>query len=35
MKQILAEINSFSFLDNEEENIYTEQDGIPINEVEE
>ncbi len=35
MKQILVGINSFSFLDAEEENIYTEQDGIPIKEEEE
>lgn len=35
MKQILTGMNSFSFLDDEEEDIYTKEDGIPIDEVEE
>jgi len=26
-------MNSFSFLDDEEEDIYTEEDGVPIKEV--
>jgi hypothetical protein len=34
MKEKLAFINSFSFLDDEEEDIYTESDGTPIREEE-
>ena len=33
MKEKLTGMNSFSFLDAEEEDIYTEEDGIPIKEV--
>ncbi len=35
MKQLFAGMNSFSFLDAEEEDIYTKEDGIPIDEVKE